>query len=438
MNTKTISPKGVLNAVISPPGSKSITNRALVLAALCDDETELRGVLDSEDTELMYDALGELGLKTQHQSGDCVTRIVGCGGAFPNRKAELYVGNSGTTARFLSAILAFADGEYRIFGKPRMHQRPIQDLTEALKSLGANIEYEENAGFPPIQIRPRKTNCANSGEPRTTTVAGNVSSQFLTALLLAAPIAARNADVEIKMSGGLVSKPYIEMTLKMMRTFGVEPERTGNFETFRFPKGIQYQTPVTYFVEPDASAASYFWGAAAVCGGSVKISGLSKQSLQGDIHFVDCLAKMNCDTIWEKDSITVSRPSDRPLRGITIDMNSMSDTAQTLAVVALFAEGSTRITNIEHVRYKETDRIADLATELRRFGASVEEQHDGLTITPPSEFALRDTITVQTYDDHRMAMSFALAGLKLPNIQIANPDCCKKTFPDFFDVWEKL
>jgi 3-phosphoshikimate 1-carboxyvinyltransferase len=278
---------------------------------------------------------------------------------------------------------------------------------------------------------------------KTVAVSGAVSSQFLTALLLAAPLAAQCSDVHIDVTEKLVSQPYIEMTLRMMQSFGVTIETDEYFRSFRITQRAAkqnlrippYQSPGIYRIEPDASAASYFFAAAAICGGSVTVQGLSKDSLQGDVAFAECLQKMNCEVVWNTDSITVSRPPERPLRGIAIDMNSISDTAQTLAVVALFAEGVTEISNIEHVRFKETDRIADLATELRRFGAMVEERKDGLQITPPHTLM---PATVQTYDDHRMAMSFAVAGLRLPGVVICDPNCTQKTFPNFFEVLEGL
>jgi len=433
---KLITPKGVLDAVVTPPGSKSITNRALILSALANGKTTLTGALTSEDTQVMFEGLTKLGLLLDKNREQCRIDVHGQGGHFPNREADIYVGNSGTTARFLTAMLAFADGTYRIHGKPRMHQRPIGDLVEALNMLGGTITYETEEGFPPLMIGGNNTEPA-AVPPSNTAVSipGSVSSQFLTALLLASPLAARQSAVEISITGELVSKPYIEMTLRMMQSFGVDVETDEHFRSFRIPPMSTYRSPGTYVIEPDASAASYFLAAAAVCGGSVTVQGLSKNSLQGDVAFAECLEQMDCEVTWNENSMTVYRLPERPLRGISVDMNGISDTAQTLAVVALFAEGTTEIRNIEHVRFKETDRIADLATELRRFGAAVEERRDGLRITPPE--ALTPAV-VQTYDDHRMAMSFAVAGLRLPGVAICNPGCTHKTFPEFFDVLEGL
>jgi len=439
--TITILPKGVLHAVVTPPGSKSITNRALILAALTKGKTTLIGALASDDTQVMFSGLVQLGLSLDWNTEQCRIDVKGQGRQFPYQQADIYVGNSGTTARFLTAMLAFAEGDYRIHGKPRMHQRPIRDLVEALNTLGGNVAYEAEEGFPPLLIRsPTGNHPALSGTPpqegnnslpKIVSVSGSVSSQFLTALLLASPLAARRSAVEIRVSGELVSKPYIEMTLRMMQSFGVVVGTDEHFRSFRIAEGTVYQSPGVYVIEPDASAASYFLAVAAICGGSVTVQGLSKNSLQGDIAFAECLERMNCKVTWNENSITVCRPPERPLRGISVDMNSISDTAQTLAVVALFAEGSTEIRNIEHVRFKETDRIADLATELRRFGAIVEERQDGLRIIPPETLF---PATVQTYDDHRMAMSFAVAGLRLPGVVICDPDCTQKTFPGFFDT----
>ena len=428
--TKAITPKGILDAIVIPPGSKSITNRALILAALAQGKTTLTGVLDSDDTRVMFEGLFQLGLSLDWDTEKCQIEVTGQGGRFPHHQADICVGNSGTTARFLTAMLAFTSGNYRIHGKPRMHQRPIKDLVDALNTLGGNITYEAEKGFPPLVIYPH----APLDGAKTVSVSGSVSSQFLSALLLASPLAVWGDTVEIQVSGELVSKPYVEMTLRMMQSFGVSVKTGEYFRSFRISEPF-YQSPGEYSIEPDASAASYFWAAAAICGGSVTVQGLSKNSLQGDVAFAECLEKMNCEVTWNENSITVCRPPERPLRGITVDMNSISDTAQTLAIVALFAEGVTEIRNIEHVRFKETDRIADLATELRRFGAAVEENQDGLRITPPEVLT---PATVQTYDDHRMAMSFAIAGLRLPGVVICDPDCTQKTFPHFFETLEGL
>ncbi|MDR1923316.1 MAG: 3-phosphoshikimate 1-carboxyvinyltransferase [Planctomycetaceae bacterium] len=463
MNFKRVFPVGELDAAVFLPGSKSITNRAFVLAACCDGVTILERALESDDTRIMLEAVRGLGLVVEEiapkTSGMTQMKVTGHGGSFPVSRGDIYVGNSGTSVRFLTALLALSDsGEYRLHGKPRMHERPIGDLVDALRVLGGNICYENAEGFLPLKIcrkqeRVKKPDSglesgleSDSGsgsdldsETISVSVSCNVSSQFLSGLLMAAPIAARDSEVQIKVVGGMVSRPYIEMTLGMMRAFGVVPVVDDGFALFKFSRGEFYRSPDIYRIEPDASAASYFFAAAAICGGTVRVHGLSQNSIQGDIQFVKCLEKMGCTVQFDNDKniTTVSRSPNKPLVGISVDMNSISDTAQTLGVVSLFAAGVTEIKNIGHVRYKETDRIADLATELRRFGAIVDEQQDGIKITPPTKDKLKPA-TVETYDDHRMAMSFAIAGLKLEGVIINDPDCVKKTFPDFFKELEKL
>lgn len=434
-NTKNIVPIDRVDAVVVLPGSKSITNRALLLAAFGHETVTLKGALDCEDTRLMLDALAQLGLVVQHGPlADCMT-VQGVGGIFPHKKLEIYVGNSGTTARFLTAALCFTGGTYRLFGKPRMHCRPISDLVDALDQLGASIQCENGNGCPPVLIQSEKRPTRCEERQRRAIVRGNMSSQFLSALLMAAPRASETGPVEIRQADVPVSRPYIDMTVRMIEQFGVSVNISEDRLSFCFKKQSVYRSPNIYPIEPDASAASYFFAAAAVCGGRVTVPGLSASSLQGDVRFVDCLEKMGCDVRYAQNKITVSRDPTVPLQGISVDMNAISDTAQTLAAVALFAEGPTTITNIEHVRYKETDRIAALATELRRFGADVYEHRDGLTIIPPARLV---PATVETYDDHRMAMSMAVVGLRLPGVAIRNPDCVQKTFPTFFDVLESL
>jgi len=428
-----IRPRNSLNALVTLPGSKSITNRALLLAVLGDGPTTLDGFLDAEDTRIMLNALRTLGLDVLHDPSNKRVEVVGHRGIFPVRNEEIYVANSGTSARFLTAALAFADGDYRLYGKPRMHERPIRDLVDALRQLGAEILCENGNDCPPVKISGRRKEHPASN--REATVSGSMSSQFLSALLMVAPLASKQGAVDIRLIGTLVSVPYVEMTLAMIRAFGVDVVTSDDFSSFHFGRNSMYKSPPEYRIEPDASAASYFFAAAAVCGGTVCVPGLSRQSLQGDIAFVDCLEQMGCAVVFGADSISVSRSSDRPLRGISVDMNLFSDTAQTLAAVALFADGPTDIRNIEHVRFKETDRIAATATELRKFGAVVDERSDGLTIVPPNQLL---SAVVETYDDHRMAMSFAVTGLRQPGVVIRNPGCVEKTFPEFFAEFDKL
>lgn len=415
-----ITPCGPIHGSIRPPGSKSITNRALVCAALAAGRSTLIGALDSEDTRVMIDSLGRLGIGVRSGDGGKQLEVNGCGGKIPADKADLFVGNSGTTIRFLTALVTLGHGTYRLSGIPRMHQRPIGDLAEALRQLGADVTCESPGACPPVVVR---TNGLSGGKAK---IRGDISSQFLSAVLMAAPLAAQPVSMAIE--GKLVSVPYVVMTVEVMAAFGVG----GSFK----PSGFYVHAPqpyrgTDYEIEPDASAASYFWGAAAVTGGRVTVEGLSWKNIQGDVKFVDCLEQMGCLVSRDHESITVEG---RPLHGIDVDMNAISDTVQTLAVVALFAEGPTTIRNVGHIRHKETDRIGDLARELRKLGATVDERADGLTIMPGP---LRGA-DIDTYNDHRMAMSFSLAGLRIPGVTIRDPGCTAKTYPNFFQDLKRL
>lgn len=410
-----IAPCGPVRGTIRPPGSKSITNRALVCAALAAGRSTLTGALDSEDTRVMVEGLSRLGLRLDFDAAACRIAVEGRGGEFPAKKADLYCANAGTTIRFLSALVATLHGEFRLDGSPRMRQRPIGDLLEALRQFGVDARSERDNGCPPVVISAAGL---AGGAAR---VRGNMSSQFLSGLMLAAPYA-RN-DVELTVEGELVSRPYVEITRAVMAEFGVEVSgRDGHNYSIR--AGQRYE-PREYAVEPDASAASYFWGAAAITGGEVTVAGLSRGALQGDVGFVDCLQQMGCSVHDDAEGITVVGG---PLRGIDIDMNAISDTAQTLAAVALFAEGPTTLRGIAHNRHKETDRIGNLAHELRKLGATVEELSDGLRIKPGPPHGAE----IETYQDHRMAMSLALAGLRIPGVVIRDPGCTAKTYPEFF------
>ena len=413
---------------VTVPGSKSITNRALVLAALgsWQHDCTLTGVLRSEDTEVMVAGLRQLGflvetdwptVRVRKHSGD---RIV------PNTTADIDVQNSGTTMRFLTALCALGEGRYRIDGIPRMRERPIEDLLLALRECGVNAFSEARNGCPPVVIESKGL----TGEGAA--IRGGTSSQFVSALLMVAPHNERGClGFGIRLDGPLVSEPYVRMTEQMMLAWGATwrfdaPTRT---YTFDFDSRAEYAGPDEYAIEPDASAASYFWAAAAITGGHVTVRGLTRKSLQGDVAFVDALAQMGC-RVEECDSgITVHG---KPLHDV--DMNAISDTVMSLGAVALFAEGPTTIRNVAHIRHKETDRIAALATELRKFGAEVDEFPDGLRIVPrPLSGA-----TVDTYNDHRMAMSLALVGLRVPGVTVNNPGCVAKTYPGFWQDFEKL
>ncbi|QDT66908.1 3-phosphoshikimate 1-carboxyvinyltransferase [Calycomorphotria hydatis] len=411
---------GPVRASIRPPGSKSITNRALIVAALAEGTSKLSGVLDSVDTRVMIQSLKQLGIPIEQNIGECTLEITGCGGRVPAPHAELYLENSGTSIRFLTALCACGSGTYQLDGNTRMRERPIGDLVYALQQLGLDISYLDVVGFPPIEIR------AGGPHEGTASVAGNISSQYLSALLMAAP-AARDT-VTLNIDGELVSKPYIEMTLQVMNAFGGKVQATG---TKRYVIEPHQYRACDYAIEPDASAASYFFGLAAVTGGEVTVEGLTRWALQGDALFVDALERMGCIVEEGEDSLTVIG---RPLKGIDIDMNAISDTAQTLSAVAVFADGPTTIRNIAHVRHKETDRISAVATELTKLGQGIVEFEDGLTIHPrPVTPAIIDT-----YDDHRMAMSFSLIGLKANGIQIADPGCTAKTYPHYWDDLEQV
>jgi 3-phosphoshikimate 1-carboxyvinyltransferase len=409
------------------PGSKSITNRALVLAALAGpvgdcQETVLTGALQSEDTEVMVDCLHKLGIAVSCDWPLSQMSVPASGGNWPNGVIEdLFVANSGTTMRFLTALVSLCPGRYRLDGVPRMRERPIEDLLSALNQLGVRASSETGNGCPPVVI---ETGGLDGGTVR---IKGDVSSQFLSGLLMAAPLA--RGDVVIEVEGHLVSWPYVDMTLRMMRHFGADVAVEGQ-QLFRI-RGRQVYRAQTYGIEPDASAASYFAGAAAVLGGAVELLGLTRDSLQGDIRFLDVLARMGC-TVQENPGSMLVRGG--PLRGIDVDMNDISDTVMTLGAVACFAAGPTTIRNVGHIRHKETDRLAALAAELRRIGAAVDEWEDGITITPQPLHGAE----IETYNDHRMAMSLALVGLRVAGIVLKNPGCVAKTYPRFFDDLERL
>ncbi len=410
---------GPVQGSIRPPGSKSITNRALVCAALARGTSRLTGVLDSQDTRVMAAGLSALGiaLTADWQAGTMT--VEGSGGAIPAREATIDCAASGTTIRFLSAVCGLGHGTFRLDGTPRMRKRPIGDLLAALRSLGVDATAESPGDCPPVVIRARGL------EGGTTTVRGDTSSQFASGLAMAAACTPRGMRIEFE--GRLVSLPYLDMTRRVMESFGATCETEA--AAWRVaPSGYR---ACDYAIEPDASAASYFFAAAAITGGSVRVDGLSRRSMQGDVGLCDALEHMGCRVAWDESgegSITVSGQADR---GIDIDMNAISDTVPTLAVVALFANGPTTIRNVAHIRDKETDRIGDLVRELRKLGGRVEETADGLTIEPA---ALRRA-TLSTYDDHRMAMSLALAGLRVPGVRILDPACVAKTFPEY---WRKL
>jgi 3-phosphoshikimate 1-carboxyvinyltransferase len=346
--------------------------------------------------------------------------VHGAGGEIPALEADLFCANSGTTIRFLTALATLGHGSFRLDGVERMRQRPIGNLLEALNQLGTHASSENGDNCPPVVVH------ANGLRGGTAKIRGDISSQYLSGVLMAA--ARARSPVELLIDGPLVSQPYVRMTLAVMKSFGVDVETAEGLQQFHIAAPQQYRA-TEFAIEPDASAASYFWAAAAICGGEVTVEGLTADSLQGDVAFVECLEKMGCEVRRDAGGITVIG---RSLRGIDVDMNAISDTVQTLAVVAIFAEGTTRIRHVGHIRHKETDRIGAVATELRKLGVDVLEHDDGLTIKPNDSQQLK-AATIETYHDHRMAMSFALSGLRIPGVRITNPSCVEKTYPRFFE-----
>ena len=413
------------------PGSKSISNRVLLLAALADGVTIVRDLLHSDDTERMLDALRILGIAVEPIEANALRQgsgqaylITGCGGNFPVKEAELFLGNAGTAFRPLTAALALSGGNYRLSGVARMHERPIGDLVDALRQLGASITYLGNEGFPPLQISPSVL----AGD--TVEVRGDVSSQFLTGLLMALPLTGQT--VRVRVAGELISKPYIEITLAMMARFGVEVVKQDEQNFFVFG-GRRYQSPGVIHVEGDASSASYFLAAGAIGGGPVRVNGVGKNSVQGDVRFAEALEKMGAQVFMGDNWIECKAPESGKLKAIDLDCNHIPDAAMTLAVAALYAEGTTILRNIASWRVKETDRIHAMATELRKVGALVEEGADFIRITPPASRSsiLNPQSGIDTYDDHRMAMCFSLAAFG-HGVRINDPGCVAKTFPDYF------
>ncbi|WP_373307731.1 3-phosphoshikimate 1-carboxyvinyltransferase [Leeia speluncae] len=406
------------------PGSKSISNRTLLLAALAEGKTEVKGLLASDDVHYMLEALKTLGVNWTQQGESRDFIVEGVAGALPVKSADLFLGNAGTAFRPLTAALALGAGTYRLSGVPRMHERPIGDLVDALRQLGADIAYEQNEGYPPLAIKP--ANIAANGSVK---VKGNVSSQFLTALLMALPLTGEAATVEVV--GELISKPYIEITLNLMNKFGVTVTRDG-WEKFHIAAGQRYVSPGLVHVEGDASSASYFLAAGAMGLGPVRVEGVGKESIQGDKRFAETLEQMGAQIIWGDNWIEASAPLNGQLNAIDVDLNHIPDAAMTIAVAALKANGTTTIRNIASWRVKETDRLSAMATELRKVGALVEEGEDYISVTPPEAFI--PNAAIDTYDDHRMAMCFSLVALAGVPVRINDPKCTAKTFPTYFDV----
>lgn len=424
MESITLQPIAKINGEVNLPGSKSVSNRALLLAALATGTTRLTNLLDSDDIRHMLNGLKQLGVNYQLSEDKTVCEVEGLGRAFsPNEPLELYLGNAGTAMRPLAAALCLGGGEFVLTGEPRMKERPIGHLVDALRSAGADITYLENENYPPLKIMGTGL---KGGEVE---IDGSISSQFLTAFLMAAPLA--QSDTVIRIKGDLVSKPYIDITLHIMAQFGVEVENR-NYQEFVVRGNQTYVSPGELLVEGDASSASYFLAAAAIKGGEVKVTGIGKKSIQGDIQFADALAAMGADIEWGDDYV-IARCGD--LSAVNMDFNHIPDAAMTIATTALFAKGTTSIRNVYNWRVKETDRLAAMATELRKVGAEVEEGEDYITIVPPT--ALQHA-AIDTYDDHRMAMCFSLVALSDTPVTINDPKCTSKTFPDYFDKLKGL
>jgi 3-phosphoshikimate 1-carboxyvinyltransferase len=420
-----VNPVGPLRGSVRPPGSKSLTNRALVCACLADGRSELRRASFSDDAWSMIRGLQALGVKVEARERDAVLSLHGARGTVPADEADINVGNAGAPMRFLTALACLGFGRYRLDGSPRMRERPIGGLVDALRTIGAGVDYEQHEGYPPIVV------LAHGLAGGEVVFDGLPSSQFLSALLMVAPYAAR--DVMIRVEGHVPSQPYVDMTIDVMRHFGIEllAEEPGRFI---IPASQRYLA-TTLDIEPDASAAAYFWAAAAITGGAVRVEGLTRESRQGDVRFADVLAQMGCTVEADEAGVTLIGPQTGRLTGVDVDLNDMPDAVQTLAVVALLADGPTTIRNVANLRIKETDRIAALAAELAKLGARVNARADGLTIVPPATIRCAQ---INTYDDHRMAMSFALAGLAVEGIVIRNAACVSKSFPDYFDALSAL
>ena len=420
MNEITLKASKQVRGCIKLPGSKSITNRVLLMAALGNGVTKLIDPLRSEDTDQMINALIKLGVSVKEVNDDKnIIEIKGAEHNFPNKNTNLFLGNSGTTFRPLAAVLAMMGGDYYLSGIERMHERPIKDLIDALEQMGSSIQYEKNHGYPPITIN---NSSIKISEPIQ--IKGDISSQYLTALLIAGPIS--NNEFNIKVIGDLISKPYIDITLKLLTKFNIFYSND-NWRLFSLKKDSVYRNPTKIFVEGDASSASYFFAAASLAG-SIEIKGINKDSIQGDLKFLDIISKMGAKIEYKSDSIQVSKASN--LKGLEIDCIEIPDAAMTLAIMAVFADKPTKLKNIGSWRVKETDRILAMDNELTKMGVEVSTTHDSMTIFPQKQ--LNDNISIETYNDHRIAMCFSLFCLKNLNITIQDPNCVNKTYPDYF------
>ncbi len=425
MESLTIQPISRVNGEVTIPGSKSLSNRILLLASMAQGETHVTNLLDSDDIRHMLTAMTKLGVSYDLSDDKSECKVQGLAGPLSIKGSEeLFLGNAGTAMRPLCAALCLGQGEFTLTGEARMFERPIGHLVDALRQVGADIEYLKDEGFPPLKIN------ANGLEGGRVEIKGSISSQFLTALLMAAPLA--KGDMEIVLIDELVSKPYIEITLHLMKLFGVEVENQ-NFEVFKVKGQQQYKSPGRVLVEGDASSASYFLAAAAIKGGTIKVNGVGNKSVQGDARFAEVLELMGAKVNWQDEYIEVTGTGE--LNAVDIDLNHIPDAAMTIATAALFAKGTTAIRNIYNWRVKETDRLNAMATELRKVGATVEEGEDYIIVEPPAELT---HAAIDTYDDHRIAMCFSLAAMGNTAITINDPKCTAKTFPTYFTLFESV
>ena len=408
------------------PGSKSISNRILLLAAMTEGDTVIHNLLQSDDTDRMLEALAILGIDVTLLDANTRTfKVRGNGSGFPNKKASLFLGNAGTAFRSLTAAVAINGGEYELSGIPRMHERPIKDLVDALETLGFNIRYLGQEGYPPLQISE------GTLKRDHVSIKGNVSSQYLTALLMTLPLLKQKVVIDI--DGELISKPYIEITLILLKMFGVEIHHD-QYQRFYIPDDAKFTSPGEFYVESDASSASYYL-ALGLFGGPLTVKGVGTSSIQGDIQFIDALEMMGATVIWKENEVIVSKPQDGVIKGIDLDCNHIPDAAMTLATLAVFGDQKTTLRNIGSWRVKETDRLHAMATELRKLGVKVEEFEDALTIYPQA--TLQSNVEIETYDDHRMAMAFSILSMK-EALTILDPQCVDKTFPTYFELFQKV
>ena len=425
METLTIQPISHVSGEVTIPGSKSLSNRILLLATLAKGETHVTNLLDSDDIRHMLTALKQMGVNYELSADKSECKVQGLGGPINIAGSEeLFLGNAGTAMRPLAAALCLGQGEFTLTGEPRMFERPIGHLVDALKQVGAQIEYLKDTDYPPLKIT------GNGLQGGRVEIQGAISSQFLTALLMAAPLA--KGDMEIVVIDELVSKPYIEITLHLMKLFGVDVENN-NFETFKVKGNQTYVSPGRVLVEGDASSASYFLAAAAIKGGTIKVNGVGNKSVQGDARFAEVLEQMGAKVNWQDEYIEVTGTGQ--LNAVDVDLNHIPDAAMTIATAALFAKGTTAIRNIYNWRVKETDRLYAMATELRKVGATVEEGEDYIIVEPPESLTYA---AIDTYDDHRIAMCFSLAAMGNTEITINDPKCTKKTFPTYFELFESV